>query len=252
MATGSKAQNELESKMLILRQLEGVFRTSTDPEQRRRVAREIKQIKNSISNLQSILSVQQKYGLSSSVDEDEGEEIFKTLNRIPVEKFLKGSRDSEMQALISYVEFYEKNYLPVLSEYYMKLDYNHSMKRDTFYPRYMELKKIMKEYVYEVEVQIGEEYNSIAVYKDKSIVYKLRQQYLMLLDKYYKELKVFLEELLEDHSSGGSIVLNPLDFINMSEFEVDRKLDGYTVINGILEICSFCDEIIQFLAIPNL
>ena len=114
------------------------------------------------------------------------------------------------------------------------------------------MKKILNEYMYEVEVQIREEFTSIAVYKDKSLVYKLRQQYLMGLDKYYRDLRAFLDELLSDHASGGSSVLNPLDFVIMSEFEVDRKMDGYTVINALMEIQTFADEIVRFLAIPNM
>jgi hypothetical protein len=252
MSRGSKAQNELESKMLVLKQLEGVYKTSTDLNQRKRVAKEIRDVKRSISNLQSILSLQQKYGLSQDLQETEGEDAFKLLNRITVTKFVNDSRDTEMDAIVSYVDFYEKNYLPVLSEYYIKLDYNNSMKRDIFYPRYMELKKIMNEYIYEVEVQIREEFTKIAVYKDKSLVYKLRQQYLMGLDRYNRDLRSFIDEILDDYSSGGSSVLNPLEFVSMSEFEVDRKLDGYTVINALLEVRTFSDEIIRFLAIPNI
>ncbi len=252
MARGNKAQNELESKMLILKQLEGVYKTSTDLDQRKRVAREIRSVKRSISNLQSILSLQQKYGLTQVQYEIEGDEAFKLLSRILVAKFINDSRDTEMDALVSYVDFYEKNYLPVLSEYYIKLDYNNSMKRDVYYPRYMELKKMLNEYMYEVEVQIREEFTSIAVHKDKSLVYKLRQQYLLGLDKYYRDLRAFLDELLGDHASGGSSVLNPLDFVSMSEFEVDRKVDGYTVINALIELQTFSNEIIRFLAIPNM
>jgi len=252
MVRGNKAQNELESKMLILKQLEGVYKTSTDLDQRKRVAREIRSVKRSISNLQSILSLQQKYGLTQVQYEIEGDEAFKLLSRILVAKFINDSRDTEMDALVSYVDFYEKNYLPVLSEYYIKLDYNNSMKRDVYYPRYMELKKMLNEYMYEVEVQIREEFTSIAVHKDKSLVYKLRQQYLLGLDKYYRDLRAFLDELLGDHASGGSSVLNPLDFVSMSEFEVDRKVDGYTVINALIELQTFSNEIIRFLAIPNM
>jgi hypothetical protein len=252
MAIVSRAKSELSKNMLILKQLEGVLKTSNDPEQRRRVAGSIKEIRQAISNLQSIIEVQKKYGFSDAVNEEESEEIFKILNRIPVQKVFQDSHDSEMDALISYVDYFEKNYLPVLSEYYVKLDYNHALKRDTFYPRFMELKKIIKEYRYEIEVQSREEYNTIAVYKDKSVVYKMRQQYYLALDRYYRELSAFLVKITEDHASGGSIVLNPLDIINMSEFEVDRKLDGYTVINGIIEISRFCEEVLRFLAIPNL
>ena len=252
MLRGNKAQNELESKLLILKQLEGVYKTSTDIDQRRRVAREIRDVKRSISNLQSILSLQQKYGLTQEQQELEGDEAFKLLSRIMVAKFISDSRDAEMDALVSYVDYYEKNYLPVLSEYYVKLDYNNSMKRDVFYPRFMEMKKMLNEYMYEVEVQVREEFTSIAVHKDKSLVYKLRQQYLMGLDKYFRDLRSFLDELMADHATGGSSVLNPLDFVSMSEFEVDRKMDGYTVINALMEIQTFSDEIIRFLAIPTM
>lgn len=252
MLRGSRAQNELESKMLILKQLEGVYKTSTDLDQRKRVAKGIRDVKRSISNLQSILSVQEKYGLSQDQKEEESEDAFKLLNRITVTKFVNDSRDTEMDAIVSYVDFYEKNYLPVLSEYYVKLGYNNSMKRDTFYPRYMELKKILNEYMYEVEVRNSEEFTKIAVYKDTSLVYKLRQQHLIGLDRYYRDLRSFIDELLDDHSSGSSSVLNPLDFVSMSEFEVDRKLDGYTVINALMELHTFSDEIIRFLAIPNI
>jgi hypothetical protein len=252
MSRGNKAQNELASKLLILKQLEGVYKTSTDIDQRKRVAREIRDVKRSINNLQSILSLQHKYGLTQVQLELEGDEAFKLLSRIMVAKFINDSRDAEMDALVSYVDYYEKNYLPVLSEYYIKLDYNNSMKRDVFYPRYMEMKKMLNEYMYEVEVQVREEFTSIAVHKDKSLVYKLRQQYLMGLDKYFKDLRLFLDELMADHASGGSSVLNPLDFVSMSEFEIDRKMDGYTVINALIEIQTFCDEIIRFLAIPNM
>jgi hypothetical protein len=252
MSRGNKAQNELESKLLILKQLEGVYKTSTDIEQRKRVAREIRDIKRTISNLQSILSLQQKYGLTQVEHELEGDDSFTMLSHIMVAKFINDSRDTEMDALVSYVDYYEKNYLPVLSEYYIKLDYNNSMKRDVFYPRFMELKKMLNEYMYEVEVQIREEFTSIAVHKDKSLVYKLRQQYLLGLDRYYRDLRAFLDELLGDHASGGSSVLNPLDFVSMSEFEVDRKMDGYTVINALIEIQTFSGEIVRFLAIPNM
>jgi len=116
----------------------------------------------------------------------------------------------------------------------------------------MEIKKAFKEYGYEVEVQSKEEYDSIAVYKDKSIVFKMRQRYLMALDRYFKDLDNFMIELMDDHASGGSIILNPLEFVNMSEFEVDRKLDGYTVIDGLIELHTFFEELTRFLAIPNI
>ncbi len=252
MRKARKVQDVIEKKMIILKQLEGVYRTSSSKQQRKRVLREIEALRHSIDDLENIRSLQQRYGLVRDEAERGEEDVFTLLNDIVVKKFRDESRDTEMDAVVSYVEFFEKNYLPILSEYYIKLDYNHSMKRDSFYPRYMEIKKAFKEYGYEVEVQSKEEYDSIALYKDKSIIFKMRQRYLMALDRYFKDLDSFMIELMDDHASGGSIILNPLDFVNMSEFEVDRKLDGYTVIDAFIEMHTFCEELIRFLAIPNI
>jgi hypothetical protein len=252
MRKARKVQDEIEKKMIILKQLEGVYRTSSNKHQRRRVLKEIKALKHSIHELENIHSLQQQYGLVRDEEEIGEEDDFTLLNTIVVNKFRDESRDTEMDAIVSYVEYFEQNYLPILSEYYLKLDYNHSMKRDSFYPRFMEIKKAYKEYGYEVEVQSKEEYDSIAVYKDKSIVFKMRQRYLMALDRYFKDLDNIMVELMDDHASGGSIILNPLEFVNMSEFEVDRKLDGYTVIDALIEMHTFFEEFIRFLAIPNI
>jgi hypothetical protein len=139
-----------------------------------------------------------------------------------------------------------------LSEYYIKLDFNSSMKRDTYYPRYMEIKKLLKEYTYEIEVRSKQEYDTIASYRDKTNVYKIRQRYLLSLDSYYKDLKGFTETLISDYMSGGSIIMNPLDKISLSEFEKDRRLDGYTVVDALSEMYTFCNEFSRFLGIPQM
>ncbi len=243
---------EIEDKKLLLKQLEGVYKTSINSAQKKRVLREIRDIKITLRNLKTVLDFHR--GLEGAGEEHPGgeERIFSILSIIKVRKFSELSRDKEIDAVISYADFFEKNYLPILSEYYIKLDYNNSLKRDTFYPRYMELKKLLKEYSYEIEVHTRTEYDSIASYKDKSNVYKIRHRYLLSLDAYFKDLKAFSETLIGNYMSGGSIIMNPLDRISLSEFENDRRLDGYTVIDALSEMYSFYDEFTRFLGMPKI
>lgn len=251
---------ELTEKELVLKQLEGVYRTTADPAQKRRVCREIKRLRESIRELRLILSLRSEYEVYQEPDSREhppggrgtAGQGYPILNGIIVDRVGSLSGDNEMNAVIAYADFFERNYLPILSEYYLKLDYNNSLRRDTFYPRYMEIKKVLKEYAYEVEVRSSEQYDSIASFKDKSAVHKIRYRYLLSLNSYLKNLREFLRVLVEDSGSDGTMLLNPDSVIAMSEFEYDRRLDGRTMLEGLKEMLSFAEELIQFLGMPRI
>lgn len=252
---------ELAEKELILKQLEGVYRTTSSSAQKRRVYRDIRRLRESIRELRLILSLRAEYepgsGEPGSLEgsrEGQGAagKEYQILSGIIVDRIGDFPTDTETSAVISYADFFERNYLPILSEYYLKLDYNNSLRRDTFYPRYMEVKKVLKEYAYEVEIRSSEQYDSIASFKDKSAVHKIRYRYLLSLNAYLKSLREFLRMLVDDAESDGTMLLNPDGVITMSEFEYDRRLDGCTVLEGLREMLGFADELIRFLGMPRI
>ena len=252
MEEGRSLQDELFNNRRVLKQLEGVYNTSSDALQKKRVAKDINAMKKKIKSLEGEMVV---LGVENEIIEEENPGIgddYDILSSIAVNKVREDSKDSEIDAVISYIIFFEKNYLSILSEYYIKLDFNHSGKRDEFYPKFMEIKKIVNEYNYELEVLNREEYNNIAFYRDKSLVHKIKHRYLLALDKYFKELKSFLKILIDDNATGGIIVLNSNDRLILDELEKNRKLDGYTVLDTIIEMYDFSEEIIKFLSLPNI
>jgi hypothetical protein len=251
MEEGHSLQDELLSSKMILKQLEGVYNTSGNIVQKKRVAKEINELKRKIKSLEGQLVV---LGIENEIIEEEEAGIgddYDILSIIPINKVREDSKDSEMDAITSYLDFFEKNYLSILSEFYIKLDFNHSGKRDEFYPKYMEIKKIINEYNYELDVLNREEYNSIAFYRDKSLVHKIKHRYLLALDKYFKELSSFLKILIDDNAEGGIIVLNSNDRLILDDLEKNRKLDGYTVLDTIVEMYEFSEEVIKYLSLPE-
>jgi len=232
-----EVRKKLKGNEEILKQLEGVYKTSTDIFQKKRVLSEIKNLKTVIDNLKKKLNIcREENGLFLEEENRDVENKFSILRNIAIFKYNNAYKDKEMDAAITYADFFERNYLSILSEHYIRLDYSHSLMRDIFYPRFMEIKKLLKDYDYEIEVLNKEEYRNVNLYRDKSVVYNIRQNYLLSTDRYFKDLKHFLGELINDHESGGNIILNPFNMINLSEFEKDGKLDGYPVISAIDEI----------------
>ena len=253
MEEDRRLQGELLSNKKVLKQLEGVYNTSSDALQKKRVAKDINVMRKMIKSLEGKLVVLGLENENIEEEEDAGiEDDYDILGSITVNKVREGSKDREIDAIASYMIFFEKNYLSILSEYYIKLDFNHSGKRDEFYSKFMEIKKIINEYNYELEVLNREEYNSIAFYRDKSLVHKIKHRYMLALDKYFKELKSFLKTLIDDNAEGGIIILNSNDRLILDELERNRKLDGYTVLDTIIELYDFSEEITVFLSLPDI
>lgn len=246
-------KGELERKARILRQLEGVYKTSPSIGQRKRVLKEIKEIKRVIKDLQH------RHGskgmkLQNDSRDDQGVARTTSLGRISVKPFRKNSRDREMDTVVSYMNFFENNYLPILSEYYVKLDYSHSGKRDTYYPRFMEIMHLLRQYDYEESAASSSERSRdwASTAKEKSVIQKVRQRYLFALDGFFKDMKKFIRPLIEDGGTGATILLNPNDRISLDDFKENRALNNYTVIEALGEIYAFAEEFIRFLGMPEI
>jgi len=243
----------LEQKAMILKQLEGVYKTSTSINQKQRVLKEIRAIKGVIKDLQ------RRYESVGIKLQDEGEEaqgvtMASILSRISIKPLKKNYRDREMDTVVSYMNFFESNYLPILSEYYVKLDYSHSGKRDIFYPRFMEIMHMLKQYDYEEGSTSGAKgpFDWSSRSKARSVIRKGRQRYLFALDSFFKDLRNFLKILIGDGGVDGSILLNPYDRICLDDFEDSRTLNNYTVIESLHEIYTFAEEFIRFLGMPEI
>ncbi len=252
MGENKELRQELENKAMVLKQLEGVYNTSGDKLQKRRVLKEIEDVKQTIKGIKGRIIV---LGIENDLFEEENINnpgMVSVLNVVRITKYREDSRDREIDAVTSYMEFFERNYLSILSEYHIKLDFNHSIKRDVFYPRFMEIKKILKEYDYELDVLNREEYNNIAFYRDKSIIHKIKHRYLLSLDRFFKDLRTFLNVLVDDFNKGGIVILHPQDFLSFSEFEKDRRFEGHAVIDAIKEMYLFSDKFTRFLGLPNM
>ncbi|MBN2324253.1 MAG: hypothetical protein JXQ30_11000 [Spirochaetes bacterium] len=242
----------LEKKALILKQLEGVYKTSTSLTQKKRVLKEIQEIKGVIKQLQR--RYESDYGREDR--ESDGAEKGTSpslMGRIPVRPYKKDSKDREMDAVVSYMRYFEHNYLPLLSEYYMKLDYSHSGKRDTFYPRFMEIMHLLKQYDYvDRSVHGGIMGYGRASSSDKKVARKGRQRYLFALDAFFKDLRGFIRILIEDYNIKGTFLLNPDDSIRLDDFEENRALNDYTVVEALEEIYMFSEEFVGFLGMPEI
>ena len=107
MEEGRRLQEELLSSKKVLKQLEGVYSTSTDLVQKKRVSKDINELKRKIKSLEGQLIV---LGIENEIIEEEDTSIgddYEILSLIPIKKVREDSKDREMDAVTSYLDFFD-------------------------------------------------------------------------------------------------------------------------------------------------
>jgi len=247
----------------ILKKLEGVYKSTTDEKQKIRVKKEINKIKGRIQHIEEFgpeevlnededieeFIVKELDTLTSSSSEEETRE-FNILSKFPVKKIHDESVDPEVNAAITYIQIFEDEFWGALSDFHLKLDYNHGKERDKFYRTLESVKRFINEYIHTLD-----EFSSA---KNKSYVEKLKlmknkHSRSLIIDsvKFIKGIREFLEKIIQDYENNGNIITNAEEKISFSNIEGKKLLHRWTIINALRYIKEFCDEFIEAIPIPE-
>ena len=142
-------EEELKSLNKLIRQFESVYHSTTDPYQKDRVVSELKKLKTYREKVESF-HVVDDVELDEEVFKDELESL-PFLKRISeeVEHKLKLDqfRDREVYHLAIYLYAFEHEFLALLSETKLRLDFKYSLERDGFYHRFEKIRRLLNDFV---------------------------------------------------------------------------------------------------------
>ncbi|HOG63989.1 MAG TPA: hypothetical protein PLD82_00960 [Spirochaetota bacterium] len=264
MDSGTKSLVE-EKISLLSRQLEMVLRTSGNPDQKKRVSQQLAALKkdrlrldegsfgeDDIRRYLGDVSAQQVES-----DEEEGSEEtvgrFPLLSAVMIQPASPECNEQEVNEIASFLRHFEREYLSVLGNYQLKLDFNHAQKRDTFFNLYGAIQHSLKSYldvVHDISsgrVASGEHADSLRQMKRK-----LFMDLIMKTSDFTHGLHDFLSLLISDYQNGGNLVLNPEQVLVFDPLHGHRELDGMQIAEGIERIRLFLDEFSEYLNVPGL
>jgi hypothetical protein len=250
-------EEELLRLNRLIRQFESVYRTTSDPVQRERVSRELKCLKTEKQNIENFHELD-PYQIQEQpeVDELQGLEFLKRILELAQpgdgSSTDEDPEDHEQVYLSKYLRFFEKEFLPLLSETKLKLDFKHSLERDGFYHRFGNLRRLL----YDVRDE-GSRMDPFFVEKHAEDLrqrsFKKKRNIALETDKFFRSLLKFTTELVEDISRGGSVCLNALDTVHFDrKIEGLRYLEGYVVRHALDQLNSLAKEIVGFLNVPQI
>jgi hypothetical protein len=250
---------ELRHLNRLIRQFESVFKSTRDPLQRDRVTRELRQLKTYKEKLESFHEFDPRE-LEEPGEQDELEELphLKMAMAAGGEKDSPASQvhaedyqDREVYQLALYLAYFEGEFLALLSETRLKLDFKHSLERDSFYHRFENLRRLLndlREDGSRIEESLGQKLEE----EMRMRSFKKSRYLIMESDKFFRDLLRFAGGLTEDIGASGSICLNPRDLLRLDRLRGRRLLEGLSVEKALAGLAEFSAEVAKFLKVPQI
>jgi hypothetical protein len=236
----------------VIHQYEMVIKTTVNEDQRFRVKTRVKELRDYKDKILKTFDINEQKLIEEENENIEEESKFHFLDTVIPDDFKNGSFDFEISGINAYLKYFDKEFIVVLSERSIKLDFKYSIDRDNFYHKFKDLQRKMQDYEEEI-IQIEKS----AYTKNEQLERKQRNLKRMRLieietNKYFKSMEKFCMELIEDIEQDGSKCLNSDDQLEFDRIEGEKYLNGLTVYEALKMIRDFSREVIQYLNIPQI
>jgi len=240
----------------LLRKYNLIYRMTTNIEQRDRVAKEINGFKKDLDLLDSGNFSDadiRKYLTEDdlAIHKEVPEEVYEMLEGVKISPPSPNCKNQEIIHIHSYLNYFEREYLGVLSEYHLKLVFEYSQKRDVLFNKFTHLFKILNEYV-DIVNELGKD-GLLDSYIEK--LTRMKQKIFMTIlircGETMSGIDSFVQELLADYKSGGNLVLNGDKIIEFDDIHGEKKVNGLTIIKALSEVDDFLREFLDFLNLPE-
>jgi len=252
-------EEELKTLNRTIRQFESVYKSTKDPTQRARVTKELNKLKTYRDKLQSFHEFDSNaVEEQASVDEWEGLSYLKTIleragrkSKNKKESYDDSFGDRELSYLHLYLNFFEEDFLTILSETKLKLDFKHSLERDSFYHRFENLRRLFD--------SVHEDSSTVDLYSGqkheedmRKRSFKKKRNVIVEADKFMRSVARFTGVLVTDIEAGGLICLNADDTLHFDRIEGKRSFEGRNVHEALKELKNFAREVVDFLNVPQI
>jgi hypothetical protein len=240
---------ELRQINKAIRQYEVVLKTSTNAGQKQRVKRELIKLKTYREKLQHVFSIIDEQEEPQNEDEFKHFPFLNQILSLFNEKYID---DSEINSVCRILYCFENEFLPVLTERKIKLDFKYSLERDSFYNLYQDLSKRVDDFEEQLIIIEQGKYTEGTLLDIKNRLLKRRRILLIETDRFFQKIKKFSDELNNNIEKNGSECLNKDDTISFEFIEGERYLEGYSVQSALQMLNTYAREVIVYLNLPEI
>jgi hypothetical protein len=237
-----------------IRRLQGKLKTSQNAFRRKSIVDELSKLEQerlSQGNLFTGAEGESKTAAGGEGDTEDFPFLASLRDRYPELLRRVSSHERDVQAVFLYTQYFDDEFLGMLTERKLKLDVKFSLERDTFYNLFSNLARRRDDYLVEAErIRTGEYSKSYEEDILKRLV-EMRHNLFIECDRFFRRLGRFAHDLVEDMSGDGILCQNADDELEYTSIDRENVLRGRTVKQGVTMLAELCDEIVDYLDIPD-
>lgn len=160
--------------------------------------------------------------------------------------------DEEINWTWSYLNFFGREYLGLLSEQNLRLDYGHAYQRDTFFTLYHQTVRTLEEYGHILEQIEGADANNNKAFRDNlgKVRTKEYRNVIIKTGRFLHTVQTFVEDIVASEKKGEKVLLDPEKTVEINGQH--SSLDGLTARKALMDLHQFVKEFTAFLKIPDL
>lgn len=247
--TTNNPVDELKQINNAIRQYEVVLKTTKDSLQKQRVRRELTKLKDYREKFEHVYSL-----VEESAEDDEADEFsgYPFLSQHLSFEYGGNIRDREVRGILAILYYFEKEFLPILTDRKTKLDFKYSLERDGFYHLYQDLMKRITDFEDEMKIIDEGKYKESTLTEIKNRRLRKRRVLIIETDKLFRRCRHFTQEILDDIEKNGVACLNPEAVMHFDQLEGLRFLEGLTVHESLSLLDTFAREVLDFFNLPEI
>ncbi len=244
-------EEELRKINKVITQYALVLRTSSDLSQQDRAKRKLATLRAYRKKLLQVYDLEDNPGSGTGAAQSEPKLRREYLSEIIRQGISDTITDPEMNKLNLYLGFFDREFLMIFSERKMRLDFQHSLERDSYYHRFQETLRKMKDFRDELE-QV-EEFDKRADDKveKKQRIQRMKRVLSIEANKLFNSVVRFADELVSDIENDGLKCLNGNETVHFDKIEGKKYLEGKKLVEALQSIREFSEEVIDFLNVPD-
>lgn len=253
------SEEALKKLNRLIHQYETVYQTTRNDEQRVRVAKQLKELRASreaileegfidVEAVQNAEALEEFKHLRRLRDAESHRPSTERLDPLIGEGSARTPAQEEMFNLMLYVRFFKSEFLPLLAERRLKLDYKFSLERAGFYTKFNDLERKLDDYR-EENARLGTVASDIELEMRKRAD-RFKRQTKVDAAKFFNAIQTFCAELVEDADGDGVKCLNGSQEVAFEKVDGTHLLDGRTVRDALILLSGLASEVVTYLKIP--
>lgn len=235
--------------------LQGKLKTTNNPFQQSSIAGELGKLEQERMQLDSLFDEDPDAAAAEEAEHEAPEDDYPFLNQIYQENpdILKKAQhlERDIKASILYVDYFEREFLGMMTSRKLRLDVKYSVERDSFYDLFYQVSRSLKNYRTEADRIASGTYAK--QYEADILKRKVEMRHALLIevDWFFRKLRRFAKQLIGDLEGDGLLCQNPDEELGYTSLDEERLLRGRSVEEGIRLLYDYAAEAVEYLEIPE-